>query len=62
MIERALKQPARVVYSLRIANELKRQGFNFLGIGINPFHPQYKSFLFEDTPEFNDAFEKLVRR
>lgn len=47
------------VFSLRIANQLVKRGFEIIETGINLDDPKYKVFFFEDTAEFRKAFELI---
>jgi hypothetical protein len=50
------------IYTKRIAYELRKQGFKFLGTDINPNFPQYYVYLFEDTPELHKALEHISQK
>jgi hypothetical protein len=50
------------IYTKRIAYELRKQGFKFLGTDINENFPQYLVFLFEDTPELHKALERISNK
>lgn len=51
-----------VVYTRRIAYELRKQGFRILRTDINPSHPQYECWVFEASPKMIAAFEKLANK
>lgn len=51
-----------VIYTKRIAYELRQQGFKLLRTGINPNFPQYNTFIFEDSEEFQKALSKCKRK
>ena len=51
-----------IVYTRRIAYELRRQGFQIIRTEINPTHPQYECWVFELTSELKAAFERLVKQ
>lgn len=48
-----------VVFSLKIANELVKRGFEIVDTGINIDDPRYKVFYFEDTIDFRKAFKEI---
>lgn len=48
-----------VVFSLKIANELVKRGFEIVDTGINIDDPHYKVFYFEDTTDFRKAFKEI---
>ena len=47
------------VYTRWIALELRRQGFKIIGTDINEYNPEFKVWIFEKTPEFQEAFNKV---
>ena len=50
------------IYTKRIAYELRKQGFKFLGTDINENFPQYLVYLFEDTPELHQALMLITKK
>ena len=50
------------IYTKRIAYELRKQGFKFIGTDINEHFPQFLVYLFEDTPELHEALIKITRK
>lgn len=50
-----------ICYSARIATQLKKQGFKVLRSEINWKFPHLYVFLFENTPEFREAFAALQK-
>ena len=48
------------IYTKRIAYELRKQGFKFLGTDINENFPQFLVYLFEDTPELQKALVEIT--
>lgn len=50
------------VYTRRIAYELRKQGFQILSVEISPSNPFYNVWIFEDTPDFKEAFLRLAKR
>lgn len=47
------------VYTRWIAVELRRQGFKIIGTDINEYNPEFKVWIFEDSPEFQLAFKRI---
>lgn len=47
------------VYTRWIALELRRQGFKIIATDINEYNPEFKVWIFEETPEFIEAFRKV---
>lgn len=50
------------IYTKRIAYELRKLGFKFLGTDINEHFPQYLVYLFEDTPELHQALLNITQK
>lgn len=50
------------IYTSKIAFELRKQGFPILRTGINPRHPQFDTYIFEDSEAFRKAFEQLTKK
>lgn len=51
-----------LVYSLRIANELVKKGYEIIETNINIQNPKYRVFFFEDTPEIRAEIANLARK
>lgn len=51
----------RVIYSKRMAAELRGLGFKIKRVGVNPHKPQFDTWIFEETPELLEALTKLSR-
>ena len=47
------------VYTRWIALELRRQGFKIIGTDINEYNPEFKVWIFEETPDFIKAFRAV---
>lgn len=50
------------IYTKRIAYELRKKGFKFIGTDINENFPQFLVYLFEDTPELHQALSSIVKK
>jgi hypothetical protein len=50
-----------IVYSRAIAYQLRLQGFKIIRVGVNPSCPQYDCYYFNNTPEFKQALQTIVR-
>ena len=48
-----------IIYSRRVALELRKQGFNLLRTGINENFPQYNTYIFEDSAELHRALANM---
>lgn len=49
------------VYTRWIALRLRQLGFKIIQTDINEFHPEFDVWIFEKTPEFVEAFNKVSR-
>lgn len=45
----------KIIYTKKLAYELRKQGFKLLRTGINENFPQYDTYIFEDTEELHKA-------
>ena len=52
--------PNRIVYSLRVHLALQKMGFNYLVEMRNPQKPQFNCWVYEATPAFTEAMDKLL--
>lgn len=52
----------KVIYTKRIALELRKRGFVLLRTGINENFPQYDTYIFEETPDLLRALSELTRK
>ena len=44
----------KVIYTKKLALELRQQGCKFLRTGINENFPQYNTFIFEDSAKLQE--------
>lgn len=49
-----------LIYTSKVAFELRKRGFNIIRTGINKHHPQFDTYYFKDTPEFRAALESIT--
>lgn len=47
------------VYTRWIALQLRREGFRILSTDINEYNPEFKVWIFEDSPKFQQAFRRI---
>ena len=47
------------VFTRWIAVELRKQGFNIIDVEPNHKKPQLDVYIFQDTPEFKQAFDNI---
>ena len=50
----------KVIYSFRLKNLLEIMGFHFLLETDNPKKPEFKCWVYEATPAFMEAYDKLL--
>ena len=50
----------KLVFSRRIASELRKQGFTLIKTIPNHNNPKYDVYVFEDTPELNSAWRDIL--
>lgn len=50
----------KIIYSRRIAIALREQGFKILETQVNKSNPKFDCYIFEATPEFYEALDKLI--
>lgn len=50
-----------VIYSKKIALELREQGFELVGTGVNKNFPQYDTYIFKNSKELQEALTKLSK-
>lgn len=48
------------IFSLRIAHQLTKKGFEVKNTGINTSNPKYKVFYFENSDELREAVRQLT--
>lgn len=55
-------QKTKTIYSKWLAIELRRLGFKIIRTDVNDNHPQYDTYIFEDTPQLQRAITELTRK
>ena len=51
----------KIIYSLRIQVALLAQGFQHVAEMRNPQNQKFNCWVYEETPELLEAFDKLIR-
>lgn len=49
------------IYTRKVAYDLRKMGFKILKTEPNERKPEFDVYLFEDTPEFQEAFGEYMR-
>lgn len=52
----------KIIYTRRVAYELRRQGFEILRVEINPNKPEFDCYIFAESEEFNKALSAISRK
>lgn len=60
MTGKKMEKRLKVIYTLRLHVELQKLGFNCVTEMKNPKKPNYNCWVYEVTPEFIEAFSKIV--
>lgn len=50
-----------IIYTKRLALELRKRGFKIISIGVNENHPQYDTYMFEDTQALRNAITEITQ-
>ena len=50
------------IYTKRVAYQLREKGFKIVKTGINKQHPQYDTYIFKNSEEFQKALHELNNR
>lgn len=50
----------KIIFSRRVAQALKQEGFEIIDIRQNKFHPEYTCYVFEWTEECEKAFKHII--
>ena len=48
------------IYTKWVAFELCKLGFRIISVGTNDNHPNYETYVFEDTPELQSAITSIT--
>lgn len=52
----------KIIYSKRVAYELRKLGFRIIRLDVNPHFPQFNTYVFLNTLEFQEALDKLLSK
>lgn len=52
----------KIIYSKRVAYELRKQGYPIVRVEINPNKPQFDCWVFEETAEMLAALTNITNR
>lgn len=51
-----------IIYTRWLAVELRKRGFKILRTEINQFHPQFDTYVFENSIDFQATLSELTNR
>lgn len=49
----------KIIYSKRLALELRKRGFEIVRTGVNENFPQFNTYIFKFTPELDEAINQI---
>lgn len=49
-----------IIYTKELAYKLRECGFKIVRTGINKNHPQFDTYIFENSKDFQDTLHKLT--
>ena len=52
----------KIIYTKRLAYELRKQGYPIVRVEVNPNKPQFDCWVFEETPELIQALIKITNK
>lgn len=52
----------KIIYTKRIAYELRKLGFQIVRVEPNPNKPQFDCYVFDATDDFRKAFDTVVSK
>ena len=52
----------KIIYTKRIAAELRKQGCRFLWLGVNENFPQFNTYIFEDSEKLSRVLRELSNK
>lgn len=52
----------KIIFTRRVAYELRRQGFSIIRVEPNPNKPEFDCWVFEDTQALADALTAITNK
>ena len=52
----------KIIYSPRVASQLRKMGFEIKRTEPNKYKPQYDCYIFEQTDLFNKALDSILSK
>ena len=50
----------KIIYTKKVAYELRKQGFPIVRVEVNPNKPQFDCYVFEETEAFKKALTAIT--
>lgn len=50
------------IYTKEIAYKLREAGYKIVKTGINKNHPQYDTYIFENSPAFRSELQRITAK
>lgn len=51
-----------VIYTKKLAYQLRERGFQIVRTGVNRNHPQYDTYIFKNSTKLQDAIHEIVNK
>ena len=51
----------KIIFTRRVAYELRKQGFEILRVEINPNKPEFDCYVFAESEEFSKALAAISK-
>ena len=51
-----------IIYTKNLAYKLRERGFKIVNTGINKNHPQFNTYIFENSQEFQNTLHELTTK
>lgn len=51
-----------IIYTKNLAYKLRERGFKIVSTGINRNHPQFDTYTFENSRDFQDTLHELTTK
>lgn len=52
----------KIIYTRRVAYELRKQGFPIIRVDVNPNKPEFDCYVFAENEEFNKALTAITNK
>lgn len=59
---KVIEMREKIIYSRRVAIELRKRGFEILRTEPNPYKPQFDVYIMKDSDELNRALSEITAK